>query len=69
VNVATWAQFGVRSRDVVDASRVVEDMEKSAVDDGVEGLVERIEVECVEYSEARVPAAHGRLAAGDFDGA
>jgi hypothetical protein len=69
VKVATWAERGVQSRDVVDASGVVEDVEQPAVDDGVEGLAERVEVAGVEHLEAGVDAAQGRLAAGELDGA
>jgi hypothetical protein len=69
VKVATWAEDGLQSRDVVGASGVVEDVEQPAVDDGVEGLAERVEVEGVEHLEAGVDAALGGLAAGDLDGA
>ena len=69
VKVATGAEDGVHSRDVPGASGVVEDVEQPAVDDGVEGLAERVEAKRVEHLEAGVDAALGGLAAGDLDGA
>lgn len=59
--------LGVGGKNIaVDASAVVEDVEQPAVDDGVEGLAERVEVEGVEHLEARVDAAQGW---SDIDGA
>src|SRR5215470_17898816 len=44
-------------------------MKQSAVDDSVERLAERVEIQRVEHPETGIDAARGRLAAGGLDGA
>src|SRR5262245_42160488 len=67
--MAIWAERDLQSGVVSDTGRVVEDMKQSTVDNGVEGLAERDEVERVDHPEAGIDAARGRLAAGGLDGA
>ena len=67
--MATLAERRVQSRDVVNASGVVEHMEQTAVDDGVEGLAQRVEVERIVHLKTGIGTTLDRLATGVLDGA
>jgi hypothetical protein len=64
VQVATRAECGVRSRDVATSTGVGEDMEQTAVDEGVEPLAQGVEKKHVKHPEGGVDATLGEADEG-----
>ena len=67
VKVTAWPENGVEGGDVPGAGVIVEDVEEPAVDDRLEGLVERVEAQRVEHLEDGLDPAFSGLALGDLD--
>lgn len=67
VKVTAGTQNGAQGRDVPREVGVVEDVEQTAVEDGVEGLAERVETQRVEHLQDDLGPTVGGLASGNLN--